>query len=66
MYVGVYLHKVMNYNDIMTSLKKVKNLGANFLQFYVGSNYLTTLREKIVLTKDEIENIKDYMKKLIL
>ena len=63
MYVGVYLHKVMNYNDIMTSLKKVKNLGANFLQFYVGSNYLTTLREKIVLTKDEIKNIKAYMKK---
>lgn len=63
MYVGVYLHKVMNYNDIMASLKKVKNLGANFLQFYVGSNYLTTLREKIVLTKDEIQNIKAYMKK---
>lgn len=63
MYIGVYLHKVMNYNDIMSSLEKVKKLGANFLQFYVGSSYLTTLREKIVLTKDEIENIKAYMKK---
>jgi apurinic endonuclease APN1 len=63
MYVGVYLHKVMNYDDIMKSLKKVKNLGANFLQFYVGSSYLTTLREKIVLTENEIDNIKTYMKK---
>jgi apurinic endonuclease APN1 len=63
MYVGVYLHKVMNYDDIMKSLKKVKNLGANFLQFYVGSSYLTTLREKIVLSQNEIDNIKTYMKK---
>ena len=63
MYIGVYLHKVMNYNDIMKSLKKVKNLGANFLQFYIGSSYLTTLREKIVLTENEIDNIKTYMKK---
>ena len=63
MYIGVYLHKVMNYNDIMKSLKKVKNLGGNFLQFYVGSSYLTTLREKIVLTKNEVDNIKTYMKK---
>jgi deoxyribonuclease-4 len=63
MYVGVYLHKVMNYNDIMKSLKKVKNLGGNFLQFYVGSSYLTTLREKIILTENEIDNIKTYMKK---
>ena len=63
MYIGVYLHKVMNYNDIMKSLKKVKNLGGNFLQFYVGSSYLTTLREKIILTKDEVDNIKTYMKK---
>ena len=62
MYIGVYLHKVMNYNDIMKSLKKVKNLGGNFLQFYVGSSYLTTLREKIVLTENEIDNIKKYMK----
>jgi deoxyribonuclease-4 len=47
----------------MKSLKKVKNLGANFLQFYVGSSYLTTLREKIVLSENEIENIKTFMKK---
>jgi deoxyribonuclease-4 len=63
MYIGVYLHKVMNYDDIIKSLKKVKKLGANFLQFYVGSSYLTTLREKIILSENEIENIKTYMKK---
>ena len=66
MYIGVYLHKVMNYNDIMKSLKKVKNLGGNFLQFYVGSSYLTTLREKIVLNQNEVDNIKTYMKKQTL
>jgi len=47
----------------MNSLKKVKNLVGNFLQFYVGSSYLTTLREKIVLTENEVNNIKTYMTK---
>ena len=61
MYIGAHLHKVMNYNDIMKSLEKIIAIGGNFLQFYIGSTYLTTLREKIVLSEDEIINIKKYM-----
>ena len=63
MYVGFALDNIKTYKDIIKGLEYTKSIGGNYLQFYVGSSYLTTLREKIYLSKDEINNIKKLMKK---
>ena len=61
LYLGIHLNN-NHYNSILDALIKVKKLGGNVLQIYLGSKYLTTLSEKILLTKDEINEIKLYLK----
>jgi len=61
LYLGVHLDN-NHYNSILDALINVKKLGGNVLQIYLGSKYLTTLSEKILLTKDEIDEIKLYLK----
>jgi len=61
LYLGVHLDN-NHYNTIIDALNKIKKFGGNVLQIYLGSKYLTTLREKILLTKDEIIEIKLYLK----
>ena len=61
LYLGVHLDN-NHFNTILDALNKIKKLGYNVLQIYLGSKYLTTLREKILLTKDEINEIKLYLK----
>jgi len=60
LYLGVHLDN--NYDSILDALIKVKKLGCNVLQIYLGSKYLTTLSKKIFLTKNEINEIKLYLK----
>ena len=61
LYIGVHLDN-NHYNSIIDALNKVKKLGGNVLQIFLGNKYLTTLREKIVLTNDEIIIIKSFLK----
>ena len=61
LYLGVHLDN-SHYTSIIYALKKVHKLGGNVLQIYLGNKYLTTLREKILLKKDEINQIKSYLK----
>jgi apurinic endonuclease APN1 len=61
LYLGVHLDN-NHYSSIVDALIKVKKLGGNVVQIYLGSKYLTTLREKILLTKDEMNEIKSYLK----
>jgi len=57
LYLGVHLDN-NNYKSIIDGLNIVKNLNGNVLQIFLGSKYLTSLKEKIILTKDEINEIK--------
>ena len=61
LYIGVHLDN-NHYNSIIDALNKVKKLGGNVLQIFLGNKYLTTLREKIILTNDEIIIIKSFLK----
>lgn len=63
MYIGVALDNIKSYKDIIDGIEYTRSIGANYLQFYVGSSFLTTLREKIYLTDEEVLNIKKLMKK---
>jgi len=62
LYLGIHLND-NHFNSIMNALKLTKKIGGNVLQIYGGSKYLTTLREKIRLTKEEINEIKIFLKK---
>jgi deoxyribonuclease-4 len=57
LYLGVHLDN-NNYKSIIDALNIVKNLNGNVLQIFLGSKYLTSLKEKIILTQDEINEIK--------
>jgi apurinic endonuclease APN1 len=61
LYIGVHLDSI-HYTTIIDAINKVKKLGGNVLQIYLGNKRLTTLREKIILTNDEIKEIKRYLK----
>ena len=61
LYLGIHLDN-NHYDSILDALNNVKKLEGNVLQIYLGSKYLTTLTEKILLTKDEINVIKSYLK----
>ena len=61
LYLGVHLDNTY-YNLIIDALNIVKKLGGNVLQIFLGNKYLTTLREKIILEKNEINNIKLFLK----
>ena len=59
LYLGIHLN---HFTSILDALKETKNLGLNVLQIYMGSKILTTLREKIYLDKDQIKEIKNFIK----
>ena len=59
LYLGFH---VDNYKSILEALKRVKELNGNALQVYLGSKYLTSLREKMEITKDQIDQIKQFLK----
>jgi apurinic endonuclease APN1 len=61
LYIGVHLDSI-HYTTIIDAINKVKKLGGNVLQIYLGNKRLTTLREKIILTNNEIKEIKIYLK----
>ena len=63
LYLGIHLNNNYFNNNILDALKETKRLGANTLQIYLGSKILTTLREKIILSKNEEKEIKDFLKK---
>ena len=60
--IGVHIDND-HYISIIDALNKVKDLGGNVLQIYMGNKRLTTLREKIVLNNDEIKTIKSFIKR---
>jgi len=60
-YIGIHLDDV-NYTSVMDALHKTKRLNANVLQIYMGDKILTTLRKKYTFTKDEINEIKAFIK----
>lgn len=59
LYLGAHLD---NYKNIIDALNKTLELKANVLQIFLGSKYLTSLREKIILSKDEIKRINLFIK----
>lgn len=59
--IGIHLDSI-HYTSLMDALNKTKKLGANVLQIYMGNKILTTLREKYTFTKDNISEIKTFMK----
>jgi DNA polymerase lambda len=59
LYLGFHID---NYQSILEALKRVKELNGNSLQVYLGSKYLTSLREKREITKDQIDKIKLFLK----
>jgi DNA polymerase beta len=61
LYLGFHLDN-NHYKSLIDALYKVNKLGGNVLQIYLGNKYLTTLREKIILTNNEIIEIKSYLK----
>lgn len=61
LYLGVHIDN-NNYKSIIEALNIVKDLGGNVLQIFLGSKYLTSLKEKIILTNDEISEIKSFVK----
>ena len=62
LYLGIHLNDT-HFDSIINALKLTKKIGGNVLQIYMGSKYLTTLREKIRLSKEEINIIKLFLKK---
>lgn len=61
LYIGIHLDKE-HYTQIICALKETKKLGANVLQIYLGSKYLTSLKEKIILSDIQILEIKIFLK----
>jgi apurinic endonuclease APN1 len=51
------------YKNIKQSFTIAKKIKANIIQLYLGDKRLTTLRKKIVLTKNEIDEINEITKK---
>ena len=60
-YAGPHIKNPDN-KSIIQLLKDSKNIGGNIIQIYVGSNHLTTLKSKADLNKEEIKNIKKFLK----
>ena len=58
--LGVHIDSI-HFDSLIDALNKTKNLGANILQIYMGNKKLTTLREKIKLTREEITIIKIFL-----
>jgi apurinic endonuclease APN1 len=61
LYLGIHLNN-NHFTSIIDALKKTLKYGGNVLQIYMGDKNLTTLREKIKLNKDEIKEIKSFIK----
>ena len=61
LYLGIHLNED-KFNNLLEALKYTKSIGGNILQVYLGNKRLTTLREKIKPTKEEIKEIKQFLK----
>ena len=64
LYLGIHLDIHLDnshYITIINALKATLKYGGNVLQIYLGSKSLTTLREKIKLSKDEMMEIKNFI-----
>ena len=61
LYLGIHLNEY-NYKSIIDGLEYTKKIGGKILQVYLGDKRLTTLRKKIKPTKEEIHEIKDFLK----
>ena len=53
-YLGIHLNDV-HFKNLYNALEITKKLGVNVLQVYLGNKRLTTLREKMRFTNDEIK-----------
>ena len=62
LFLGIHLNS-NHFTTILDALKKTLKYGGNVLQIYMGSKQLTTLREKIKLSQNEIIEIKNFIKK---
>ena len=62
LFLGIHLNS-NHFTTILDALKKTLKYGGNVLQIYMGDKSLTTLRDKIKLNKDEIREIKIFIKK---
>ena len=60
-YLGIHINE-NHFKNLLDALKYTKKIGGNILQVYLGDKRLTTLRLKIKLTKDEINEIKIFLK----
>jgi apurinic endonuclease APN1 len=60
-YLGVHINED-HFKTLLGALKHTKKIGGNILQVYLGDKRLTTLRLKIRLTKEEIKEIKTFLK----
>ena len=60
-FVGAYIKK-SRYTSVIQALRITKKIGGDALQIFVGDNILTTLREKLNPTREEIKEIKKYIK----
>jgi apurinic endonuclease APN1 len=61
LYLGIHLDSI-HFESLLDAFEKATKLGANVLQIYLGNKHLTTLREKMRFTNDQIKIIKKYQK----
>ncbi len=59
--IGIHI-KGKHFTTLLNALMITKKLNAHALQIYLGNNHLTTLREKIKLSSNEIKETKKYIK----
>ena len=48
---------------ILNAIKYMESIGGNTLQIFLGSNQSTSLKMKTKVTEEQIQEIKDYLKK---
>lgn len=60
-YLGIHLNDI-HFKNLYNALEITKKLNVNVLQVFLGNKKLTTLREKMKFTNNEIKIIKNFIK----